>query len=783
MDFQVAEICSQISDQNIRAVLEHLPRGLPETFNRLLKRISSRERQGLVHKIFQWLSCAKRQLTLQEIGEAIIIEPCQSYLSKDQSINDITRIPSWCCGLVIRDEQDDTVQFAHSTVKEFLLGDYTSPETDSFRITLKDANHYLGQICVTYLNLSKSIKSLRKLPKRMPAIDPQTIARRAAHGKFQENISQAIAKLKSSTKTASEHSVQMRSGYLLDNQLGNLRRNRTAAEAYPLFKYASTYWIYHTQDFSSQQAQLWTLWKQVLDSEIDVEVDPWVREMYEARGQEMAAFVHAQNHYALVEAIAESGRGLDDTRLPWLLRESAVNNNGELLKKLLQYCAISEVQKKSCLLDAVEYRSADCVRILQSEGVRNHEAFDGALRGHDVEIVKTMIDANPFINKRFSDNWTPLQKLLNQSGLRIPLVLVENLLSAGADVNAAPAPCTGRTALQAAAGSGQSEIVGVLLRAGAQVDAPAAVIGGSTAFQAAIDGSHAGIIQQLLESGGGIDLLESHSKYIHKAFLAAVHARRLDVLDSLVNAGADINVAPEPTDLDGLTALQSAAASGDLHMVNGILSRGAHVNMEPTPLGFTAIQAAALGGHLNVVERLLAAGADINAPPAESGFSALQAAARNGHKKIVEKLLAYGANVNTPPATYGCSALRAAALNGNLEIVELLLAANADVNAKASFQNWLRRTTLQAAAEAGRCDIIDRLLLENVQIDDIQSEHHRTALHYATVNGHVDAMERLIQAGARADVVGQPYLKRVLEDARDAGHPEAADRLLSAGAK
>ena len=767
VDFQVAEICLQVSDRSIRAVLEHLPRGLPETFDRLLKRITMQKRQNLVHKIFQWLSCAKRQLTLQEISEAIVIEPCQSYLSKDQSINDITGVPSWCCGLVIRDEQDDTIQFAHSTVKEFLLGDYTSPETDSFRITLKDANHYLGQICVTYLHLDNFKKSLRKAPKRMPVIDPQTIARTAGHGKFQENILQAMAKLTSSTKPASEHAAQTHTGYLLDNQLGNLHCAGPAAEAYSLFKYASRYWIYHTQDFSSQQDQLWMLWKQVLDSEIEVEIDPWVIKMYEARGQELAAFVHAQNHFALVEAIANSGRGFDDTSMHWLLKKSVVDHNVKLLKKLVQYCALSKVHQESCLLDAVQYQRVNCVRILHSEGLRNRHALVEAICGHNVEIVDIMIDENPCINERLVDDWTPLQELLTRRGSHVSPVLVEKLLSAGADVNAAPAPNTGRTALQAAVGSGQSEIVDVLLRAGAQVDAPAAVIEGLTAFQAAVLGGHANIIQQLLRSTARIS--ETPREEIHKAFMVAVDDRRLDVLKSLVNAGADVNVAPKPTDIAGLTTLQYAAASGNLPMVEELLARGANVNAKPRPFGFTAIQAAARYGREDIVKILIAARAEVNAPPAICGLSAFEAAT---HDVPVDK----------ESAICWFSALQAAVLSGSLVVVELLLAAGANVNMKVS-AGPLGRTALQAAAEAGRGDIIGQLLLKDVQIDDINPYHKQSALHFAAVNGHMDAMERLLQAGARGNAGRQPYISKVLVDARAAGHTEAADRLLTAGAQ
>jgi ankyrin repeat protein len=67
--------------------------------------------------------------------------------------------------------------------------------------------------------------------------------------------------------------------------------------------------------------------------------------------------------------------------------------------------------------------------------------------------------------------------------------LVDNLLKAGADVNAAPSSHFGQTALQYAVESGHLELINILLKAGADVNAEPSCSSGATALQlAAIKG-------------------------------------------------------------------------------------------------------------------------------------------------------------------------------------------------------------------------------------------------------------------------------------------------------
>ncbi|CAF3466677.1 unnamed protein product, partial [Fusarium graminearum] len=77
------------------------------------------------------------------------------------------------------------------------------------------------------------------------------------------------------------------------------------------------------------------------------------------------------------------------------------------------------------------------------------------------------------------------------------LGVIEKLLAAGADVNAAAASEYGRTALQAAAWGGHLEVIEKLLAAGADVNA--------NALQAATERGHLEVVNKLLAAGADED--------------------------------------------------------------------------------------------------------------------------------------------------------------------------------------------------------------------------------------------------------------------------------------
>ncbi|THX79338.1 hypothetical protein D6D04_05225 [Aureobasidium pullulans] len=178
--FQLEELCSRKTDESIRTALKNLPKDLFETYNRLLARIVEEGSMDVCKKVFRYMAVAKRPLTSEELGEAISIEPCQPYFMRERMINNPTNIIRWCHGLAVLDELNETLQFAHSSVRDF----FCSLETEhvvlhGFHFVQEQVDREFGDICVTYLSFNDFKQQLAKSPKQPLLLNPMVMANQA----------------------------------------------------------------------------------------------------------------------------------------------------------------------------------------------------------------------------------------------------------------------------------------------------------------------------------------------------------------------------------------------------------------------------------------------------------------------------------------------------------------------------------------------------------------------------------------------------------------------------
>lgn len=208
-----------------------------------------------------------------------------------------------------------------------------------------------------------------------------------------------------------------------------------------------------------------------------------------------------------------------------------------------------------------------------------------------------------------------------------------------------------------------------------------------------------------------------------KSFFAAAQAR-----DTLaINAFFDAGINPNAQNSDGRTVLISAAARGELDVVNLLLSRGVDVNVKDNR-GYTALAHALEARYEEVEEALL------NRPELDPnvggllGRPVLLAYVWRDNQKATERLLALGANVNLQDGD-GDTALHGAAETGNVEIMRMLLDKGANPNAR----NKQGGTPLMWAAVFGN-DNAARLLLSRGAVPSLKDNDGVTALEWAARN-------------------------------------------------
>ncbi|KAI9767041.1 MAG: hypothetical protein M1840_006000 [Geoglossum simile] len=776
--FQIQDICDQGCDRDIRKAIGNLPKDLPETYERALTKIDSARTAQVVQKIFRWVAAAKRPLSLEELREAIAIQPGQPSLQSEALENETSRLIPYCGNLIVFDEEDQAVQFAHHTIKQFLLTESRNPSLDGFHFGLPRANYDIGEVCVTYLNFSDFQRQLAKI----------------SH--MQARLSNPAAMLK--TSLSAGLNLSTRSYWLRWVQLG---ASRNAGEidverqlydaagvkdpgpfeklqaAYALFPYASEYWIYHSSDFSERYTGTWRLWSNLLLTENSFAHMPWAFDEWTRRTQSVIQWIIQNDHCALLRHIESS----DMNSLSWrdrrrLLIDSAAQGRSQIVSVLISSGRIPKTDLGVALQAAAGEGHLDVVEwLLEAEANVNAAAAPAAGRsGQTASQVRSRLGVIGGVLVASGYNGrTALQAAAGSGHFDV----VERLLWANADVNAAAAEHDGRTALQAAAGGGHVVVVERLLAAGANVNGAPGFNHGRTALQAAAEEGHLEIVKRLLAmnahanaaAGGGFDG--------RTALQAAAGEGHLKVVEILLAVGANANAAA--AGYDGRTALQAAAGGGHVEVAKRLLAAGASVNA-PGSAGSgsrTALQAASGGGYLDVVEMLLEAKAEVNADPVGfDGRTALQAAAEGGHLDVVERLLAAKADVDASGGGYDCpTALQAAAGGGNLEVFERLLAAKTNVNAATSYDG---QAALRVAARGGHLDVVEKLVVMGAT-DNAIGFDGPTALEAAALGGHLKVVERLLARKTDA-IAATDGNRKAMRAAAEGGHLDVVEMLLVA---
>ena len=749
--FQLRTICAQKSDANIIAALVNLPRDLPQTFERILSGITETDNVDRCKCIFQWVAAAKRPLTLEELREAIGIEPLQQEWDSSRFVNDMNQAIASCGNLIFIEEEHQAVHFTHYSVKQYLLSEALSTSLRPYHIDLERADAEVGAVCVTYLNFgifSRQVARTTGNSKSVAGIPSMVLKETLPHRTLGNKIALALLQRQHKSGNALSRPLEEASG---DTEAF---RKQRIQEQYSFLSYAREFWLEHknpTTGISSQM--LGRSWCNFIDANLagSSQSIPWTYEDWTNGANTVTDWIIKRKHCFLAQLMIHSHVELPGKAFQRLLDGAMAMGDERLVETILSTGRVPRGVLSSAL------------PLVAEKG--------------DIGLVKQLISLKADINVPVGYNGrTGLQAAAEEGHVEI----IEKLLAEGANINALAANHYGRTALQAATERGHMEVVEKLLAEGADVNALAGNSYGRTALQAAAQGAHVEVLEKLLAEGADINA-SAGNHWGRTALQAAAEQGHMEIMKILLAKGADIN-APAG-DIGGRTGLQAAAEEGHMEIIEKLLAEGANINaLAANHYGRTALQAATERGHMEVVEKLLAEGADVNALAGNSyGRTALQAAAERGHMKAVENLLAKGADVNAPAAIFGKTALQAAAERGHMEAVEKLLGEGADVNALAAANG---RTALQAAAEWGHMEVVERLLAKGADVNtsDYKLVGLRTALQAAAERGHMEVVEKLLGEGADVNAPASMNGRTALQAAAEGGHMEVVEKLLAKGA-
>lgn len=247
------------------------------------------------------------------------------------------------------------------------------------------------------------------------------------------------------------------------------------------------------------------------------------------------------------------------------------------------------------------------------------------------------------------------------------------------------------TPLMAAAWVGRENVVNLLLELGAgRKSTPQQ---NTRILVTTIERGHIKIAQSLIAHFANIQPSLSSSRSIFDIstkdeattpLLSAIRGNQIDLMASLLSAGADVNITMRPR-------FQAQYPSWVPFWC---------LEMPPTPLG-TAVSEQSL----EAIRMLIRAGADIY------NSNAIHVASSSGNVEILQFLLDHGAKVEDNYYEGGYTPLELAVHYGHADVVSLLLDHGASVEATAIS----KRSPLQLACEYGRLDILQILLDKNAK--------------------------------------------------------------------
>ena len=322
--FQIDSICRENTDEGILKALENLPKDLPTTYRRILRRLRD---TGLTDplmgkKVFEIVSAARRPLTLEELREAISIDPGDTKWTTAKLVNDMMKALDCCGSLVVVDEELSTVHFAHSSVKRHLENSPNPLDIPEYHVRPTIADTLLGRIIVTYLNLDvlqkRVVNAINALQSSATTHNASTILRAGLpHGNFVSTLAQRLLKNRKIAGYDVGRDMERVAGFTREPSVHSQQANS-------FLSYAQKHWLSHTQFFvNGRPSESYTLWARLIDGDVPTLELPYTPEDVRSFSPQFMIYLVHCMHPALIFCVFENVRKQGQEGiygLKWLLK-------------------------------------------------------------------------------------------------------------------------------------------------------------------------------------------------------------------------------------------------------------------------------------------------------------------------------------------------------------------------------------------------------------------------------------------------------------------------------
>ena len=643
----------------IRQTLRDLPTGLVQTYERILLKISKipLPKQEIALRAFKWMVCSRRPMRAEELQEAVAFDGLDHSWDRDK-IPDKDLMIETCRGLLVRDNEDGAVRFAHYTVQQYLL---SAPTIGTrFQISPRsEAEAYVGEICVIYLSFSDFET---QIALRTPKVQLEHLGVLKVGGPFSIPTVLGIGKslleipyrlLGGKPKTALLDIDYNK--YLTSNRPKRPQAPSSLTEKYRLLEYIVCYWMDHTK---------------VLEPALDAQLRDLV--MYRTLSFEFRPWGSNQHFGPYGCSSCPDPTKAKDLPFMSLFHYAAHVGHWSLMQSLVtEYCQHERPSDETFLIACRQGKDLIVRNLMRKSkfDISDGRAVNVAVTTGQADVLKFLLNPNEHFKRASSYDIHPnASSLLNLAATNGHENVVDTIFNycnfeKASYVNKVDEQ-TGRTALFSAVMNGHENVVRKLLASGAEIKT-----NGTTAFHIAVEYGNQDTLLVLLNFALG----QPDSPY----FMEMNHFKRASETSGIALLHSH--------DTEGDTPLHKAARNGNSAAVELILEyqpadfdigkKGGVECKGQLFLGVTAVHLAAIGGHLNVLKILANTNARLIARAQELDWTALHFAAAEGHEAVVDWLLMkyryIGMRINQNVSTSGIYIER-------VEMINLIESAAAD---------------------------------------------------------------------------------------------------------
>ena len=480
--FQIERICCKTCPGEMLQASSTMPSDPDSIYEQTMDQINSQSDKSqiqLANRVLSYLVLAKRNLSVNELIEALAIQPGIGEIDslwkrRSETLSEV------CRGLVVIDDNSCIIRLAHLTLQDYL----TRKLPDIYEMKKE-----ICLACITYLSFDAF--------KEGPCRNRRSLADRTRTHQF----------LYYAAHQLSAHLHELNEGAIFSEEIRRLVASRESSESYLQVLFNKGRWdSSYPSGTSSLHISVLLGHEAVVELLLEKGADV---DSKDDTGRTPLSWAAENGHEAVVKLLLEKGADVSSkdkygqTPLSW-----AAENGLEMVMKLLLE------------------KGAD----VDSKDKDGQTPLSWAAENGQEAVVKLLLEKGADVDSKGDTGRTPLSWAAEKGHEAVMKLLLEK----GADVDSKDN--TGRTPLSWAAENGHEAVMKPLLEKGADVDSRSNT--GQTPLSWAAWNGHETVMKLLLDKGADVD---SKDKYDQTPLLQAAQKGHETVMKLLLEKGADVD--------------------------------------------------------------------------------------------------------------------------------------------------------------------------------------------------------------------------------------------------